>query len=182
MILEELRREASEAKYDIWAAARNYGRDPKIYLHWTAGRYDQCFSDYHYCITGDGVIHKMRDLTDTVSATYMRNSGSISIALCCAWGASPDNLETPPTQEQIEVMAQMVAVLTDALGLSTDIEHVMTHAEAADNLDGYNACDPYGPENGCERWDLAILKAGDEWMSGGDILRGKAIWYEQNGV
>ena len=46
----------------------------------------------------------------------------------------------------------------------------MTHAEAAD-LDGY------GPDTTCERWDLAVLKNDDEWMSGGDTLRGKAIFY-----
>ena len=38
---------------------------------------------------------------------------------------------------------------------------------------------PYGPDNGCERWDLAVLKESDTWMEGGDILRGKAIWYQQ---
>ena len=31
------------------------------------------------------------------------------------------------------------------------------------------------------RWDLHILHTGDEWGSGGDILREKALWYKQNG-
>ena len=28
----------------------------KVYLHWTAGKYDQTFNDYHLCVTGDGDI------------------------------------------------------------------------------------------------------------------------------
>ena len=66
--------------------------------------------------------------------------------------------------------------------IPVDIQHVMTHAEAADNMDGEYYHEPYGPENGCERSDLTILHAGEEWMSGGDILRGKAQWYLENGV
>lgn len=182
MTLEEIRQDAAGHKDFLWGKAGAYGRDPKIYLHWTAGGYNQLFSDYHYCITGDGTIHHMRDLTEMVSATYMRNSGSIAIALCCAYDATPDDLENPPTAEQIEAVSQMAAVLSKALGVFIDIEHVMTHAEAADNMDGEWPCDPYGPANGCERWDLAILEAGDEWMSGGDTLRGKAIFYDNQGV
>lgn len=182
MTLDEIKADVAGAKDFLWEKAGAYGRDPKVYLHWTAGGYNQPFDDYHYCITGDGTILATAPLTSTVSATYMRNSGSVSIAMCCAFNASPDDLENPPTAAQIETMAQMVAVITDALGIFTDIEHVMTHAEAADNMDGYEASDPYGPANGCERWDLAILAAGDEWMSGGDTLRGKAIFYENQGV
>lgn len=182
MTLEEIRQDAATHKDFLWESAGAFGRDPKLYLHWTAGGYSQLFSDYHYCITGDGTIHKMRDLTETLSATYMRNTGSISIALCCAYNATPDDLENPPTEEQVEAMAQMTAALARGLGVFIDIEHVMTHAEAADNLDGFYASDPYGPSNGCERWDLAILEPGDEWMSGGDTLRGKAIFYDNQGV
>ncbi len=74
----------------------------------------------------------------------------------------------------------LTTVLSDALDLTIDLPHVMTHGEAADNLDGYYATEPYGPDSTCERWDLAILKNGDEWKSGGDILRGKANWYRSN--
>ena len=65
-----------------------------------------------------------------------------------------------------------MAAISDVFEIPIDDEHFLTHAEAAD-LDGY------GPETTCERWDLAVLKNSDGWMSGGDTLRGKAIFYQQ---
>lgn len=87
-------------------------------------------------------------------------------------------------------MAQTIAVLSKALNIPIDIKHFMIHAEAADNMDG---CDPgyeangypqgkYGPQNSVERWDLWVLKEGDDPGTGGNILRGKGTWYQQNGV
>ena len=64
----------------------------------------------------------------------------------------------------------------------------MTHGEAADNEDGIYPYDPYGPKNGCERWDLEYLGTmespkyhpwADDGMRGGDVLRGKANWYRK---
>ena len=54
--LKELKQIALDSKYSIWADAQNCGRDVKLYLHWSAGRYDTCFDDYHVNITGDGKI------------------------------------------------------------------------------------------------------------------------------
>ena len=55
-------------------------------------------------------------------------------------------------------MAQVVAVLAKALWLTIDRDRIMTHAEAADNMDGlFPEGDEYGPCNGCERWDLQYL-------------------------
>lgn len=31
----------------LWQEAKQMGRDVKIYLHWTAGRYGQMYDDYH---------------------------------------------------------------------------------------------------------------------------------------
>ena len=87
-------------------------------------------------------------------------------------------------------MAQVIAVLADALWLTIDKRHVMTHGEAADNEDGLYPCEPYGPKNGCERWDLEFLGTSesprynpyaDDGTRGGDILRGKANWYRNQG-
>lgn len=179
MTLNEIRTATLYAKDNIWAAARSLGRDPKIYLHWTAGTYNTTYNDYHINITGDGEVIQTHDLTDIVEATWRRNTGSIALTLCCAYDAKPDDLgEYSPTDIQIEAMAQIVAVIAEALDIPIDIQHVMTHGEAADNLDGYEASPPYGPDNGCERWDLAQLHTGDTWESGGDILRGKAIYYQ----
>lgn len=186
MNLKEIRAATLEAKAGIWSSASRYGREPKIYLHWTAGNYDQTFADYHLCIKGDGSVVMTRPLDEIPEATWKRNSGSISIALCCALEARPSSLgDYPPTNAQIECMAQVVAVIANALGVPIDLAHVMTHGEAADNEDGIYPHPPYAvwsvpqPDDGDTRWDLAILADGDEWRSGGNILRGKAEYYRK---
>lgn len=189
MTLEELRNEAKRCSDRIWQAARGLGRDPKIYLHWLDGPYDLLDSDYHICIKDDGSVHKMHPLDEIVAATYMRNTGSVSIAITGCLGAKGwtdgrrDLGQYPPTDAQIECMAQLVAVITSELGIPIDLNHVMTHAEAADNADGIWACEPYGPNSPCcERWDLAVLGADDAWGTGGDTIRGKALFYRNQGV
>lgn len=64
----------------------------------------------------------------------------------------------------------------------------MTHAEAADNIDGLlPAGDEYGPTADCERWDLQFLgtKESPAWTTdyddpstGGNVIRGKANYYK----
>lgn len=188
MTLEEIRQAVASAKDEIWRQAVDLGRDPKIYMHWTGGAYDMDYLDYHFSIHADGSVVQTHDFTAPIAATYMRNSGSVAVALdCCAdavayAGGGCDLGSYPPTSVQIECIAQVVAVIAEALDVPIDIRHVMTHAEAADNVDGLYPCDPYGPAHTCERWDLAVLSGDDAWMSGGDTLRGKAIWYQQQGV
>lgn len=188
MTLEEIRQAVSTAKDDIWRQAVNLGRDPKIYLHWTAGSYDRDYADYHFSIHADGSVVQTHDFSMAISATYMRNSGSVAVAIdacadAVAYAGGGCNLGNyPPTSAQIECLAQLTAVIAEALDIPIDIQHVMTHAEAADNADGLYPCDPYGPSTTCERWDLAVLSEDDEWMSGGDTIRGKAIWYQNQGV
>ena len=185
MNLEKVRDIIIRNKNGIWQDAMDAGRVPKIYLHWTAGDYDTDYPEYHFSIKGDGSVSMTHDFYTPIAATYMRNSGSVAIALDCCQGAvaygDGCNLGNyPPTQIQIECMAQMIAVISKALDIPININHVMTHAEAADNQDGLYASEPYGPMSTCERWDLAVLEAGDEWLSGGDILRGKAIFYRED--
>ena len=186
---------AMNAREAIWSKART---EPKIYLHWTAGKYESCFSDYHINITGDGYIYtSTEDLSETLSHTWRRNSGSIGIALCCGYGAGSTSLGSyPPTAKQIEVMAQVIRVVADALWLTIDKGHVMTHGEAANNEDGDNSYhnpyawwnDSYG--DGDTRGDLEYLGTTESpcykpWARdgsrGGDVLRGKANWYRNNG-
>jgi hypothetical protein len=176
------------------------GNINKIYLHWSAGHYGQFFDDYHINIDSDGSVYvSTNDLTEHKNHTYMRNTGGIGIGLACCAGATTNDLsDEPPTNEQVEAMAQVIAVLCASLEITPDINSVLTHAEAANNLDGEN---PGYEANGCpngiygpnpnpdgsaggdfERWDLWILKIGDASWSGGNTLRGKAIWYQQNGV
>lgn len=192
--LDEVRQLASDSREAVWEAAAEYSREPKVYLHWTAGRYHQLFDEYHVLIEGDGNIRvSTDDFSEVLSHTWKRNSGGVAIALCCCLDAGTYSLEPyPPTQAQIERMAEVIAAVCDGLWLTIDIAHVMTHAEAADNEDGYTGAydmdDCYGPKNGCERWDLEYLGTPEspsynpyatDGTRGGDVLRGKAIWYRQ---
>lgn len=185
--IEELREIASEERETIWEQAREQGREPKIYLHWSAGHYNTVFDDYHVNITGDGTMYLTGNLSDLKAHTYHRNTGSVGISLCCAYGATTDNLgDEPPTVAQIEAMAQAIEAVADGLWLTIDMEHVMTHGEAADNVDGIYASEPYGPQTTTERWDLEYLGTAespyyttnyDDEHTGGNVLRGKANWY-----
>ena len=187
--LNELSAMASDAREAIWEAAQGYGREPKIYLHWTAGHYHQKFDDYHANIDKDGRIFvSTDDLSEVLAHTWRRNSGSVGITLdCCAGATSEDLGDEPPTAKQIEAMAQCIQVVADALWLTIDMKHVMTHGEAADNMDGLNAHEDYGPQSTVERWDLQFLGTDespvytadyDDPATGGNVLRGKALWYK----
>ena len=133
---------------------------------------------------GDGALDALR------AATYLRNSGSVSIALLGCVDATTEDLGAePPTAAQIEAMAMAAAALADGLWLTIDKERVLTHGEAADNEDGVRVHAPYGPRTTCERWDLEYLGTAESpaftpWAEdgtrGGDVLRGKAQWYRQH--
>lgn len=45
--LKDIRTMAEAARPTLMAQAQEYGRDVKVYLHWTAGRYGQMYDDYH---------------------------------------------------------------------------------------------------------------------------------------
>lgn len=188
--LDELGELASDARQSLWAKTRTPDGAPRIYLHWTAGHYFQKFSDYHISITADGKIYvSTDDLSETLAHTWRRNTGSIGIALCCACGATSENLgDEPPTAKQIETLAQVIQVVADALWLTICKKYVLTHGEAADNEDGWYAHEEYGPKTTCERWDLEYLGTDEspafnpyatDGSRGGDVLRGKAAWYKE---
>lgn len=149
-----------------------------VYIHWTAGHYGQHYDDYHINIDSDGSVFQTLPLWDTPSATWHRNAGSIAITLDCCPDASiwkdghVDFGTEPPTDAQIEALAQVLATISNHLGIPIDPLYMMTHAEAAE-LDGY------GPNTTCERWDLWALPGSTEWGSGGDYIRGKALFYQQ---
>lgn len=182
---DELSTMAVDAKDALYAKA---GGTPKIYLHWSAGHYNQVFDDYHINIKGNGdIVASTDDLSETLAHTYHRNTGAIGISLACGYGANTEDLgDEPPTEQQIENMAYTVAVLCYVLDIPIDKMHVMTHGEAADNEDGRCPHEPYGPRTTCERWDLEYLGTeespsfnpwADDGSRGGDVIRGKANWY-----
>lgn len=189
--LEELGQMASDARQSLWAKTKAPDGAPRIYLHWSAGHYFQKFDDYHVNITADGKIYvSTDDLSDVLAHTWRRNSGAVGISLCCACGATSENLgDEPPTAKQIETLAQVIQVVADALWLTICKQYVLTHGEAADNEDGWEATEEYGPKTTCERWDLEYLGTdespsfnpwADDGSRGGDVLRGKANWYRQH--
>lgn len=154
-----------------------------IYLHWTAGSYGNVFPDYHLCIKGDGSVYATTpDWTEVLSHTWYRNTGALGIALCCAYGAqlfADGRMELgdyPPTPAQVESVSLLLAYLGPLLNIPLAYPFVMTHAEAAD-VDGY------GPEMAgtpqFEKWDLwKLLDYDGTWKNGGDVLRGKAVFYQ----
>lgn len=185
----ELHELALAAKDQLWADAASYNRNPKIYLHWSGMHYDQKFDDYHINIDGNGGIWvSTDDLSEVLSHTYCRNTGAIGVSMdCCYNGTTNDLGDEPPTEAQIEQMARIISVLSTDLDIPIDIENVMTHGEAADNVDGLYPHEQYGPQSGAmERWDLQYLGTSessyyttdyDDPVTGGNILRGKAQWY-----
>ena len=188
----ELRLLAAACRPALVDAAAHCAREVKLYLHWTAGHYGQFFADYHVQIDADGGIYVIGAgaLDALLAATYLRNSGSISIALLGCVGAGTEDLGAePPTAAQIEAMAMAVTALADGLWLTIDKERILTHGEAADNEDGIRAHAPYGPRTTCERWDLEYLGThespafrpwAEDGTRGGDVLRGKAQWYREH--
>ena len=189
----ELRELATAYRPALYYAAARCARETKIYLHWTAGHYGQFFADYHVQVDADGGIYVIGDgaLDDLLAATYLRNSGSISVALLGCVDATTENLGSePPTAVQIEAMAQSATALADGLWLTIDKERILTHGEAADNEDGVRTHAPYGPRTTCERWDLEYLGTeespvfhpwAEDGTRGGDVLRGKAQYYREHG-
>ena len=189
----ELRELAAAYRPALCYAAARCGRETRLYLHWTAGHYGQFFADYHVQVDADGGIYVIGDgvLDDLLAATYLRNSGSISVALLGCVDATTENLGSePPTAAQIEAMAQSATALADGLWLTIDKERILTHGEAADNEDGVRTHAPYGPRTTCERWDLEYLGTeespvfhpwAEDGTRGGDVLRGKAQYYREHG-
>ena len=192
--LDELEQIASDSREAIWEKAEQYGRDPKVYLHWSAGHYGQFYADYHINIDADGGLYvSTDDFSETLSHTWHRNTGAVGIALAGCYGAGSQSLgDEPPTAAQIEAMAQAIQTVCDALWLTIDKAHVLTHGEAANNEDGDWSChkpyawwnDSYG--DGDTRGDLEYLGTDEspsynpkatDGSRGGDVLRGKAIWY-----
>lgn len=156
---------------------RAVGAFDVVYIHWTAGSYNYHPDDYHINIDDEGTIYRTKDFREQPAATWHRNYRSLAIAIDCCKDAAlygdghADFGDCPPTDAQIECLAQVIAVISDTLHLPIRKSLFMTHAEAAE-------LDDYGPNTTCERWDLWTLPQSPEWGSGGDFIRGKALFYQ----
>lgn len=167
--------------------AKNSGIN-RIYCHHTGGLYKMNSVEkehYHICIESDGTVRINGELTDYKEHTWHRNSNAIGIALCCAYGATvyknPERINWngyPPTPIQVERLAEVICFIATVLEIPIDSEHVMTHAEIAD-IDGYGL---YSNDPDL-RWDLLLLDdpgTGRKDQPGGDVIRGLAIWKQNN--
>lgn len=143
----------------------------RITCHWSAGDYNTVYGNYHLSITGDGRIFTPVDSFDVkLSHSWKDNTGNIGICLCAGHlaylnGTSNYSLgECPPTDVQLDTMAQCIATIMKGTGISLD--NVYTHAERALKFG-------YGPYQGDPdtRWDLWFLKEGDEHGTGGQKIR-----------
>jgi hypothetical protein len=169
-------------------ARRARGQIEALILHWSAGRHDQIFDDYHLSLDGEGRLYaSTSDLTEVLEHTWHRNQGSVGFALCCGLGAqAKQGFNTnfgpePPTALQIDQSAQAAALLLRQLHLPLSPETVLTHCEAALE-DGYG---PYSgdPETRWDLWYLPDEPARQGLFPGGEVMRGKISWYlEQLGM
>lgn len=148
-----------------------------IVFHWSAGRYNQTFKDYHYNITYDpktkkASIIKTCDSDEELKAhTAYRNTGRIGISLSCAYNATTENLGSyPPTDQQIELACSLAGKLIKKYGIKPEDDEINTHADWA-------IVDNYGPGQTCERWDLWV----PNWKGTGKnlsrLMRDKSWWY-----
>lgn len=183
--LKEIYDEAVACKEEIYNLAEGAGHSVWITYHFSVSRYDQVWSDYHLNIT-DEDIHMMGDFDELKYHTYKRNTGNIGIALDCCLDCSLNGSSNnpildlgtyPPTNYQIETAAQIGAVLAMALDLYGEYgerikDHFFTHYEFA-MIDGY------GPWQGDPdvRYDGCNWTEDEEFGNGGNIMRGKIIYY-----
>lgn len=196
---KEIYKMASESRESIWQQARSVGKEPQIFLHWTAGHYNQYYlNDYHLSIAKDGTIYAESDLDEVLAHTWRRNTGSVGIAITGCYGAGTGSLgNEPPTSAQIDAMAQAICAVAEGLWLTIDKKHVLTHGEAANDEDGnYSFHQPYSWWNdsygdGDTRGDLEYLGTSEspkynphttDGSRGGDVLRGKALWYKNQNI
>jgi hypothetical protein len=150
----------------LWHPQFPPGRLEQIYLHWSGGDYEAVSSAYHFCIANvDGVTlvvqthdlrANMRDVREGdapyAAHTAARNSYAAGIAVMAMRDARPDDFGAYPlVDDAVSALCTVTSRVAAAYGVPLDVEHVMTHAEAA-IIDGY-----FGASSDGERWDIARL-------------------------
>lgn len=182
-----------KSKNAIKEIAYKYQRPVKIYLHWTNEGYGIKNEDFHINIDANGDIYvSTNDFSEKKNHTYMRSAGSIGIALCCCNYSSSMNGfgNCSPTPEQIDMLSQIVAIITTAYDIPIEKHYVATYSEVADGIcdtEGY-ATGLFGPLKGNnEVWDLLsvepeypaiAIRSYDDPHNGGNVIRQKAKEYQ----
>ena len=106
---------------------------------------------YHYVIRKDGTIEKGRPEWATGSHAYGENSHTIGIHV------SGNFCIAEPTQEQIEKLSYLIGYLCEKYDLVPDARHVVGHCDL-----------------------MATACPSDNLYDMLQMIRGKAIWYQQN--
>lgn len=115
--------------------AKLVAQGKRIFLHWTAGGYDQVSNNYTYNIKKNGEVV----FTGGNAHTYARNTGNIGIVVTAMAGGNTNcykNLRgtdcpTPITEAQLNAMVELAARLAQENNIPVDVFHIMTHGEAA---------------------------------------------------
>lgn len=194
---EQVKKLAQKASKALWKEAQEACSVPKIYLHWTMKPYDELDETYDVNIDQYGEIYISEDAFTTNKWSILhRSKGSVSIAVCCAGGATTKDIgKYPPTYEQLDAMAKVAWIISKALNIPMTKDYILTHGEAAageDNgtLHGHYAAWDYD-ESMQEKpvFDLEYF-GGNEVMNydpnssyrGGDALRERMEWFKHGEV
>jgi len=141
----------------------------KIFLHWSAGNYNTPYSAYHTTILGDGKrVQNTPYDQDKSGHTAGGNTNSIGLAVAAAAGASENDVKTPPTSKQLDVMTSEAAKLAKGWG--------WTPASVDSNVKTHGEWERYAVPAGIlsppvQRWDLDRLSNADKFGTGGPKLR-----------
>ena len=94
--LSDIKAMAQRVYWSLWSQAREYGRDVKIYLHWTAGHYGQFWDDYHIQIDKDGSMYVPNwGLNSMIfyMAHGVENTGSIAVTMLGCANMTPEAVD-----------------------------------------------------------------------------------------
>ena len=159
----------------------------KIFLHWSAGGYNDAASAYHSIVLGDGTVvrHTPYD-QDKYSHTGGGNDNSVGLSIAAMAGATENNFGSYPVKDiQIQKMVLEAAKLAVDWGWS--------EANIRNNVRTHGEWERYATRRGHlpgkpQRWDLDKLYESDpnvdlskDLSSGGDRLR-KMIIKEYNNL
>lgn len=144
-------------------------KNKKIFLHWSAGNYNTPYPAYHSIVLGSGKkVQNAPYDKDKSGHTAGGNTNSVGLAVAAAAGATEDNVKTPPTPKQLDVMTSEAANLAKGWG--------WTAANVDSNVRTHGEWERYAVPAGIipppvQRWDLDRLSNSDKFGSGGPKLR-----------
>lgn len=155
----------------------------KLTLHFTVGRYEQFFNDYHYMVAYDSKtkqayikkgIYTPEDNDNTSDGKYaphcyMCNTGNIGIAICANYQYDYKTNTSPTypiTAQQIELAFELMAEL--CIKYNININEVKTHYERDRQLKK-----PQG------KVDIIFIPSYPDIKKNdiGDFIRNKVKWY-----